>query len=191
MKLLAKRNIGLMAVSLDAATEQNFEALRRRGRVASWPGVLDNLDKLRALKAEKNFTFTVSMTLNSKNFDEIERFVDLGIRYEAEPLVILVSNPYQSYVFQKTYLKFAEGQFDEMFRQIDRSLSKLQKIGYDDAIAQLKQLRSTLNQHRRGENSATRYLAKNQARRVFRMLPGPIKTRLKKALVRIPEAGMS
>lgn len=189
--LLSKRNIGLLAVSLDAATEKSFDSLRRRGRVASWPAVLDNLGKLRALKAQKNFSFTVSMTLNSENFDEIERFVDLGIHYEAEPLIILVSNPYQTYRFQKAYLKFTDQQFDEIFRQIERSLIKLQSIGYNDAVAQLKQLRSTLTQHRRSDNSTTRYMAKMQARRLFRVLPGPVKTRIKKMMVRIPEAGMS
>ena len=45
------------------------------------------------------------MTLNSKNSLEIEKFVDIGLKYNAEPLVMLVANPYQTLEFQSEYLR--------------------------------------------------------------------------------------
>ena len=111
------------------------------------------------------------MTLNSVNFDEIERFVDLGIKYEAEPDILLVANPDQTTSFQKKFLKFSDHQFDEMFNQIGRALEKVRKKSYVDAETSLNILKSTLQNHQQSENNLAVFKAKNYARSTLRRLP--------------------
>ena len=79
------------------------------------------------------------MTLNSVNCEEIEAFVDLALSYDAQPLILLVTNPYQEIKFQKDFLTFTPKQFKNMHAAIDRSIPKVQKRGFDDAEIYLKQ----------------------------------------------------
>jgi MoaA/NifB/PqqE/SkfB family radical SAM enzyme len=183
--LLGERELGVIAVSLDAATEESFDKLRKRGRRADWNGVMDNMRRLQQLKAEKNFIYTVSMTLNSQNFNEIEAFIDLGIRFNAEPLVILVTNPFQTYSFQKRYLMFTDPQFDEMFVQIERGLKKVRKMRYRESENYLLQLRAMLQEHRKSDNSLTYFAAKTHSRQIFWMLPEMLRNPLKRAVNRV------
>ena len=169
--VLARMPIVTMAVSLDAATAESFDKLRVRGKNANWQMAMDNVVRLRDLKQAKGFHFTVSMTLNSVNALEIEPFVDLALRVDAEPLISLVANPYQTAGFQKDYLHFSDAQFAEMDAQIARSLKKLRGKNYSDAEIYLKELRKTLKLHRAGDNSLSRFKAKNLARKTYHQLP--------------------
>jgi MoaA/NifB/PqqE/SkfB family radical SAM enzyme len=167
-----KRSLLLgIAVSLDAATEKSFNILRLRGKNASWKTVLDNLHWLSELNQDQPFKFSISMTLNSVNSKEIEKFIDLGIEYGAEPDILLVANPDQTESFQKEFLKFSDIEFTEMFAQIDRALPKVRAKGFNDAETSLKILRSTLQNHRKSNNIIAVFKAKNLARSIFRRLP--------------------
>jgi molybdenum cofactor biosynthesis enzyme MoaA len=176
---LERLPITCMAASLDAATAESFEALRVRGRNADWQTVMTNLERLRDLKHRKGFTFSISMTLNSVNCGEIERFVDLALGVEAEPLVMLVANPYQTSEFQKKFLIFTDAQMDDMFAQIERALPKVQAAGLEDPETFLKQLQTALRHHREHDNILLNFNAANIARRAFYMLPeqfqGPVR----------------
>ncbi|NQU57204.1 MAG: radical SAM protein [Rhodospirillales bacterium] len=176
---LERLPITCMAASLDAATPESFDALRVRGRNANWQTVMTNLDRLRELKHRKGFTFTVSMTLNSVNCGEIERFVDLALAVDAEPLVMLVANPDQTSDFQKEFLVFTEEQMDDMFIQIERSLTKIRAAGLDDPETFLKQLLTAVRHHREHHNSLVNFNTTNIARKAFHMLPeqfqGPVR----------------
>ncbi len=168
---LRRRNLGLIAVSLDGATEKTFNALRVRGRKADWGQVLANLQRLSELKKEKDFQFTMSMTVNTQNCNEIEAFVGLVITYDAEPLLMLVSNPYETHAFQKHYLSFTKEQFSSIAGQIELSLKKVQGRNMREAEISLIQLRDQLLRHRLGENQPWIYMGKTLARRLFRHLP--------------------
>ena len=185
---LERLPISCMAASLDAASAESFEKLRVRGRNADWQTVIDNLERLKALKKKKQFLFTISMTVNSVNCHEIEGFVDLALSYDAEPLLILVANPYQTLEFQQQYLIFTKQQLVAMFAAIERSLKKVQARGFKDAETQLKQLQSMLMQHRDSDNNSSRFRAKNAARKAFHMLPEqlqvPIRRVVQKARVK-------
>lgn len=163
--------ITCMAASLDAATAESFDTLRVRGKNAEWKTVITNLEKLGTLKKLKNFTFTLSMTLNTVNCEEIEAFVDLALSYDAEPLILLVTNPYQEVGFQKSFLTFSQKQFNKMFSAIDRSIPKVRKKGFEDAEIYLMQLRRMLMQHRDTDNSLSRFRAKKVARNAYHLLP--------------------
>ena len=168
---LQRLPIDTMAASLDAATALSFDLLRVRGRNANWDQVMKNLDRLSELKKRKGFDFTVSMTLNSINALEIEQFVDLALRLDAEPLITLVANPFQTVDFQRKFLTFTAKQFDEMRAQVERCLPKVRDRGFKDAELFLGQLLGHLEMHREGDNNPTYFAAKNVARRVYRQLP--------------------
>jgi len=174
--------ITCMAASLDAATAESFDTLRVRGRNAEWDTVITNLKKLRELKKTKGFTFTLSMTLNSVNCDEIDSFIDLALSYDAEPLILLVANPYQEVGFQKRYLTFSQKQFDAMFAAIDHALPKVHKKGFEDAEIYLNQLRRVLMQHRDTDNNPSRFRAKNAARKAFYLLPEQLQIPIRKVV---------
>lgn len=181
---LSRLPIHCLAVSLDAATPASFDKLRVRGRNASWETVMANLARLAELKRRKGFLFTVSMTLNSVNALEIETFVDLAIAHDAEPLVMLVANPSQTTDFQKEYLVFGDAQFDEMERQIDRSLEKIRTRVMPDGEAFLKQLRGVLRRHRETDNKLTRFKTKNIMRKIYHWMPEQLQIPARRVLQR-------
>lgn len=181
-EILSRIPINTMAASLDAATSLSFDILRVRGRNANWEQVMTNLEKLSALKKRKNFEFTVSMTLNSVNAMEIEEFVDLALRLDAEPLIMLVANPYETGEFQKKFLTFSDKQFAEMERQIDNGLEKVRAAGFSDAEIYLEQLALHLRLHRNGDNDPLRFATKRAARRVFRHLPEQVQDPLRRVV---------
>lgn len=170
-RILERLPISTMAASLDASNAQSFDTLRVRGRNANWDQVTTNLERLRALRQRKDFEFTVSMTLNSVNALEIEDFIDLAIGLDAEPLIMLVANPYETVDFQRRFLLFTPPQFDEMQAQIERSLPKVRAKGLRDAEIYLEQLLVRLKAHRVGDNDPVRFATKKAARKVFRRLP--------------------
>jgi MoaA/NifB/PqqE/SkfB family radical SAM enzyme len=179
---LERLPITCMAASLDAATERSFDVLRVRGKNAAWSTAVENLEKLRELKKKKGFQFTVSMTVNSVNFEEIDSFVDLALGVDAEPLLLLVANPYQGVEFQKEFMHFTEQQFMIMFRDIESALKKVRDRDMEDAIILLEQLRTVLKQHRETDNNLVRFRAKNVARKAFHFLPEQIQIPIRKAV---------
>lgn len=174
--------IKTMAASLDAANALSFDLLRVRGRNASWDQVMANLDRLADLKRRKGFEFTLSMTLNTVNALEIEDFVDLALRFEAEPLIMLVANPHQTADFQKKFLTFTDVQFSEMERQINTSIPKVHAQKFSDAELYLDQLKLHLKVHRSGDNDPVKFAAKNAARTVFRHLPEQLQDPLRRVV---------
>ncbi|NQU57623.1 MAG: radical SAM protein, partial [Rhodospirillales bacterium] len=185
METLTRLPLTCIATSLDAATEESFKALRIRGKNADWQTTMENMNKLKALKADKGFTFTVSMTLNSCNCAEIEGFVDLGLSLDAEPLISLVANPYQTIEFQKEYLVFTDEQFQDMLAAIDRSLSKVRKRDFEDAETFLLQLRAVLKNHRETDNNPARLKAKNLARKAFHILPEQLQLPIRRTVQKV------
>jgi len=181
-KTLNRLPITCMAASLDAASAESFDRLRVRGRNAEWKTVTDNLARLQKLKEIKGFTFTLSMTLNSVNCHEIESFVDLSLSYDAEPLVLLVANPYQELEFHKNYLNFTNAQFEEMYAAIGRTLPKVKARGFEDAEIYLNQLRQVLIQHRDTDNKMAHFQAKNVARKAFHILPEQLQMPIRRAV---------
>lgn len=182
MGILDRLPISTMAASLDAATALSFDLLRVRGRNAGWDQVMTNLGKLSDLKKRKDFEFTVSMTLNSVNALEIEEFVDLALGFDAEPLIMLVANPYLTGEFQKKFLTFTDAQFGEMERQIESGLKKVRNRGFSDAEIYLEQLALHLRLHREGDNDPVHFATKNAARKVFRRLPEQVQDPLRRVV---------
>lgn len=182
--ILNRLPISTMAASLDAANALSFDLLRVRGRNANWEQVMVNLGKLSELKKRKGFEFTVAMTLNSVNALEIEEFVDLALGFDAEPLIMLVANPYETGEFQKKFLTFTDAQFTEMARQIEAGLVKVRARGFADAEIYLEQLALHLKLHRDGDNDPLHFATKKAARKVFRHLPEQVQDPLRRVVQR-------
>ena len=169
--VLERLTISCMAVSLDAASEDTFDKLRVRGRRASWSKVLENLSRIQELKSKKGFDFKLSMTLNSENCHQIEKFVNLALSYGAEPLIMLVANPYQTVEFQKQYLSFNQQQFKMIETGVRNALPAVQKLKYVDAELYLNELLKHLKYHKGADNNVARFRAKKAARNIYHRLP--------------------
>ena len=118
-------NWASISVSLDASKKTTYEKLRKS---KLWLKVIENIRDISSLKERnENFDFTINMTLNSKNFDEIEDFTNLAKKLNAIPKISLVSNPYGTFRFQRDYLFFTKKQQKEILRQIE-------KVSLDDPI---------------------------------------------------------
>ncbi|MFC1745530.1 radical SAM protein [Candidatus Riflebacteria bacterium] len=178
-QLLENLNIGMFAISLDAATEESYELLRKKGL---WSRVMQNLQRIAELKKKNEFTLTISMTVNNKNASEIERFVDLGLKYGAEPLFILVCNTKSELKFQKEYLNFSEKTFAEIFKQIENSLAKVDKQGWRDSFLSLKHLQTRLEYHRKSENNLVKFSLKQKLKSIFYLLPRSLQDSIRKIM---------
>ena len=179
-KILETVPISCMAVSLDAASNETFDDLRVRGRKAKWTTVLGNLERLKDLQQRRGFQFKISMTLNSKNSHEIEKFVDIGLKFNAEPLVMLVANPYQTLEFQSEYLQFSDRQFEKMEEAVGNSIPKVRSAGFDDAELYLNELLKRLRYHRGSDNEMINFGVKKVARNVFHALPEQLQIPVRK-----------
>ena len=85
--------------------------------------------------------FTVSMTVNSKNFNQLESFVDLAISLNAQPIISLVNNYKNSDYFQNEYLTFSNNDYEKLLTQINNSLPKVKKESYKDSEIILSHLK--------------------------------------------------
>ncbi|MFD2234508.1 radical SAM protein [Phaeospirillum tilakii] len=176
--MLERQRLGMIAVSLDAADGPTFDELRRRGRQADWEALLANLARLQDLRCRKGFVFTLSMTVNRRNHDQIDRFVDLALGFDAEPLLVLVTNPYQTAAFQRDFLHFSPEQFATMAAQIESALPKVRARGFHEAETFLEELRRCLASHRAGANSPLRFALRKTVRQVLARLPEPVAVRV-------------
>lgn len=75
-------NLSQIGISIDGATKQTYEELRQGG---VWEKLLENLEFLKTIKKFKiHFHFVVQQ----KNYHEIESFIDLGIKYNADKIFL-------------------------------------------------------------------------------------------------------
>jgi MoaA/NifB/PqqE/SkfB family radical SAM enzyme len=167
-EILLKKEIGIISCSLDAANEKTYKVLRKGG---DWHKVLENLEKISGMKKSKNFVFSVTLTVNSLNALELEKFCDLGISLGAEPMITLVNNPFGSLDFQREYLHFSEPAITQMMEQIDTSIKKLKSYDYKDAAIIWQQTRQRLLNHFKNENSLLKFYIRKKIYNKLKVLP--------------------
>ncbi|MDP6543323.1 MAG: radical SAM protein [Phycisphaerae bacterium] len=132
---IEKVNWAIICISLDAATENTYERLRRSKQ---WKRVNQNLQVISEIKKRNNFEFTITMTVNSKNCNEIYDFVSLANHYNATPKMYLVSNPNKSFRFNHEYLSFNKKQTAEILEQIERVSKDFPDIYNQTGLSVLK-----------------------------------------------------
>jgi len=75
-------NLSQIGISIDGATKHTYEDLRQGG---VWEKLLENLEFLKTIKKFKiHFHFVVQQ----RNYHEIESFIDLGMRYNADKIFL-------------------------------------------------------------------------------------------------------
>lgn len=75
-------NLTQIGISIDGATKQTYEDLRQGG---VWEKLLENLEFLKTIKTFKiHFHFVVQQ----KNYHEIESFIELGLKYNADKIFL-------------------------------------------------------------------------------------------------------
>lgn len=75
-------NLTQIGISIDGATKHTYEDLRQGG---VWEKLLENLEFLKTIKKFKiHFHFVVQQ----KNYHEIESFIELGIKYNADKIFL-------------------------------------------------------------------------------------------------------
>ena len=75
-------NLLQIGISIDGATKQTYEELRQGG---VWEKLLENLEFLKTIKTFKiHFHFVVQQ----KNYHEIESFIELGVKYNADKIFL-------------------------------------------------------------------------------------------------------
>ena len=75
-------NLTQIGISIDGATKQTYEDLRQGG---VWEKLLENLEFLKTIKTFKiHFHFVVQQ----KNYHEIESFIELGVKYNADKIFL-------------------------------------------------------------------------------------------------------
>lgn len=133
---IEKINWAFIAISLDAANKDTYELLRKSKK---WEKVNQNLQVISNMKKNNNFAFTIAMTVNSKNCNQIYDFVSLANNYNAMPKINLVSNHDRSLKFNREYLSFDNKQKESILEQIERVLKDFPIIFDETGLNILKE----------------------------------------------------
>lgn len=134
-KEIERINWAFISISLDAATKENYELLRRS---KNWERVNQNLELIAGMKKERDFDFPIGMTVNRKNYNEIYDFVLLARKYGGMPKINLVSVPNASARFYHKYLSFSDKQKKAMLEQIERAAKDLPDVFGETGLNVLK-----------------------------------------------------
>jgi MoaA/NifB/PqqE/SkfB family radical SAM enzyme len=133
--------IDIIAISVDAATKETYELIRRGGNFDTLVKNLWFLSNLR--KKGFNFSFIIRMIVQKKNFTEMKKFVELGFALGVDSVVFSVIQNWgtfstQEYIKQAVHLK--ENEFypdlcnllkNEMFNSTKIDLGNLTQLHYD------------------------------------------------------------
>lgn len=86
-EILRRINIVYLNASINAANEETYNKLVKGG---SWKKVIENLNFFRKIRmTKKNFNFGISMVVNKINYNEILKFIDIGINeYSVDSIVL-------------------------------------------------------------------------------------------------------
>ncbi|MGV8124334.1 MAG: radical SAM protein [Candidatus Xenobiia bacterium LiM19] len=177
--ILENREIGLLACSIDGASENTYQKLRKGG---SWDKVLMNLQRISSMKSKKNFVFSIALTINSINAGELENFCALALSLNAEPLIALVQNPFGTLAFQKKYLHFDNSMLSQILEQIDRSIPQINERGFQDAVIIWEHTKQSLLQHKKDGNNLIKFYIKRKMYDFYCLAPDPIKRLAKKVI---------
>jgi len=170
--MLEKIPIGLCACSLDAASEKTYMELRKGG---NWERVMKNIARISKMKKEKSFVFSLAMTLNSKNYSEMEDFCALAFSFDAEPMIALVNNPYGSLEFQKRYLHFTDKMISQITAKIDQLAPVIREKGFYDAALIWEHTKHRIFLHGKGENNLFKFFLKRKIYDFYCGAPDPVK----------------
>ena len=78
-----------LEISIDAATQETYEQVRRPGR---WQSLIENLDYCLAVRKHNPFQVKANFVVQQTNYQEIPKFVELCRNYKMMPNFTLLQN---------------------------------------------------------------------------------------------------
>jgi molybdenum cofactor biosynthesis enzyme MoaA len=75
------KKLDVLNVSIDGATKETYETLRRGG---VWEKIIENLEMIKELKKKYNFLFRIHFVIQKDNYIEMEKIIKLGQKYNAD-----------------------------------------------------------------------------------------------------------
>ena len=116
------KKLDVLNISIDGATKDTYELLRRGG---SHEKILENLETVKKLKRKYGFEFVLHYVVQQKNYFEMEKMIELAEQYDADRLW------FNRITNWNTYVNFVE----------EDVLDKNNK-NYDECVAQIKKIKN-------------------------------------------------
>jgi len=76
------KNLNKIGISIDGATKQTYESLRVGGKFEK---IIENLEFLKEIK---NFDVHLHFVVQQKNYHEIEKIIELGLKYDVDKIYL-------------------------------------------------------------------------------------------------------
>ena len=99
---------------------------------------MDNLQELSNLKKSKNFRLIICMTVNSKNYNEIYKFVELAKKFMAIPAINIVTNSVGTDEFENEFLTFDSRKRKRILDLVNKIKNDFPDIFNETGLAVLK-----------------------------------------------------
>jgi MoaA/NifB/PqqE/SkfB family radical SAM enzyme len=75
------KKLDVLNISIDGATKETYEKLRRGGL---WEKIVENLETIKHLKTKYSFQFILHFVVQAENYHEMPAIVELAERYKAD-----------------------------------------------------------------------------------------------------------
>jgi MoaA/NifB/PqqE/SkfB family radical SAM enzyme len=116
------KKLDVLNISIDGATKDTYELLRRGG---SYEKILENLETVKKLKRKYGFEFVLHYVVQEKNYFEMGKMIELAEQYDADRLW------FNRITNWNTYVNFVE----------EDVLDKNNK-NYNECVAQIKKIKN-------------------------------------------------
>jgi len=111
-------NLKSLNISIDGATKNTYEKLRRGGQ---WNKIIENLKFIKDIKNKKNFKLNLHMVVQKDNWKEMPLMLDIASQYNVDTVYF---NPIQDWNVLKN---FAEIKAPEELIEFKNILNKIKK----------------------------------------------------------------
>lgn len=109
-------NVKSMNISIDGATKNTYEKLRRGGK---WSKIIENLEFIKDIKNKNNFKLNLHMVVQKDNWKEMSLMLDIASQYNVDTVYF---NPIQDWNASKN---FAEIKAPEELIEFKNLLNKI------------------------------------------------------------------
>jgi len=75
------KKLNVLNVSIDGASKETYERLRRRG---SFKKIIENLEFIKQIKSKLNFKFIIHFVVQTENYQEMPDIIELAENYSAD-----------------------------------------------------------------------------------------------------------
>lgn len=104
-------------ISIDGATKETYESLRRGGL---YEKIIENLENTTALKKKHGFTFNLHFVVQQDNWQEMLLMLELAHRYDADKMFFNKIQDWNTGINFATQTFFKDIQFGEMLEQVQK-----------------------------------------------------------------------